>query len=506
MTTLASKISDVQAALETLARQHKVPGASLGILHGSELVEFVTGVANRNTGVPVTTNTLFQIGSNTKVYTATLVMQLVDEGLVDLDAPVKKYLPKLKLADGKALEVITVRHLMTHTSGIEGDYFDDFGRGDDGIEKFVGSLKDIGQIYQPGVMWSYCNTGWTLLGHLVEKLRGEPYHKVLRDKLLTPIGASATTVLMEEMLARSCAVGHIALPGAEPFVPPMVIMSPSHAPAGSMTSSTPAEVLRFVRMHLNGGRAKDTTRILSAGSVKAMQQPQAKLPESSLGTAMGLGWILSEWDGERVIGHGGGTIGQVSFLQILPDRPFGVCLLTNSTSGGALWRELSRYLYHEFADVRPPEVPSAPEVPPTLDLSKYTGAYTRLGIDIDVSVENEQLVGEMKSTGALASLAGPPQKIAARPIDKEIFLANLSGEDTIVQFLDFDRSGRPRYMHVGGRVSRRVQDGASAPPSNRRSKSQPKRGSAKKSRPKRSTARKKAKPARRKAAGRRRKR
>jgi CubicO group peptidase (beta-lactamase class C family) len=460
MPTLASKISDVQAALETLARQHRVPGASLGIIHGDELVEFATGVANKNTGVPVTPATLFQIGSNTKVYTATLVMQLVDEGLVDLDAPVKKYLPELRLADAKAREAVTVRQLLTHTSGIEGDHFEDFGRGDDGIEKFVGSLKNIGQIYAPGEMWSYCNTGWTMLGRLVEKLRGKPYHKVLREKLLAPIGAHATTILMEEMLARSCAVGHVVVPGAQqPIVPPTVMMSPSHAPAGSMTTSTPAEVLRFVRMHLNGGRARDTTQVLSEASVKAMQQPQIKLPESSPGNAMGLGWILSEWEGERVIGHGGGTIGQLSFLQVLPDRPFGVCLLTNSTTGGALWRELSRYLFPEFADVKPNEIPSVPEIAPKLDLSKYTGSFRRLGLNVDLKVDAGALVGELRPTGSLAKLGNPPQPVTLRPVNKDLFLANMSGEEMPAQFLDFDRTGRPRYLHVGGRVGRRVDDG-----------------------------------------------
>ncbi len=203
MATLASKIVDVQTALDALARQHKVPGAALGIASGDERIELVSGVANVNTGVPVTTSTLFQIGSNTKVYTATLVMQLVDEGLVDLDAPVRKYLPELKLGDPKAAPKITVRMLLTHTSGIEGDYFVDHGRGDEGIERYVEALSGIGNVYPPGEMWSYCNSGWVVAGRLVEKLRGAPYHKVLHDRLLTPIGAATTTLLMEEMLARS---------------------------------------------------------------------------------------------------------------------------------------------------------------------------------------------------------------------------------------------------------------------------------------------------------------
>ncbi len=462
MATLASKIVEVQAALEALAKQHKVPGASLGIMSGDERVEFSTGVANMNTGAPVTPSTLFQIGSNTKVYTATLVMQLVDDGLIELDAPVKRYLPGLELGDRKARDAITVRMLLTHTSGIEGDYFEDYGRGDDGIERYVESLKEIGQIHSPTEMWSYCNSGWVLLGRLVEVMRDQPYHQVLRERLLKPIGAHRTTVLMEEMLATSCAVGHMVTPDAPaPVVPPSVMMSPSQAPAGSMTASTTAEVLAFVRMHLDGGRARDGTPVLSAKNAKAMQQPQAKLPRSSLGDAMGLGWILADWDGERMIGHGGGTIGQQSFLHVLPDRRFAVVLLTNSTGGGFLWRDLGRYVVSEFAGVHMPELPKLPEVPPKVDLTKYVGEYRRLAIEMDLTTEDGTLVAEVKGTGPLASLA-PPQKGVGRPIDREVFLINISGADTIAQFMDFDRNGRPRYLHVGGRVSRRIGDGAVA--------------------------------------------
>src|SRR5207302_5133090 len=192
-------------------------------------------------------------------------MQLVDQGKVDLDAPAKKYVPELKLTDSAAEKAITVRMLLTHLSGIEGDYFDDFGRGDDGLAKYVESFATLGQIYSPGEMWSYCNSGFCLAGLIVEKVTGEPYHKVLREKLLTPLYCPATTVLMEEMLAHSCAVGHMVPgPGKEPVVPPRVMMSPSHAPAGSMTTSTPREVMRFVRMHLDDGKAPDGKRVLSA--------------------------------------------------------------------------------------------------------------------------------------------------------------------------------------------------------------------------------------------------
>lgn len=456
MTTVVSKLTDIQARLDALARQHKVPGASLGVMSGDEVLEFTTGVANKNTGVPVTSDTLFQIGSNTKLYTTTLVMQLVDEGKVDLDSPVKRYVPELKLADAKGAETVTVRQLLTHTSGIEGDYFDDFGRGDDGIERYVASLENIGSVYAPAEMWSYCNSGFVLAGRLVEKITGDPYHKVLRERILAPLGLPRTTVLMEEMLAHSCAVGHIIPPeGNEPVVPPRVMMSPSQAPAGSMTVSTPREVIGFVRMHLDGGTARDGKRVLSADAVKAMQQPQAKLPRSSLGEAMGLGWLLSSWGGERVIGHGGGTIGQLSFLQCLPDRRIAVVLLTNSMTGGFLWRDLGRWLFDEVAGVKMPVLPKPPAEPPDVDLKRYVGTYRRHGVDIELAVKDGSLAGKITYTGALSDIS-PAQEVSVRAIDDELFEAKLRAGEAIMHFMEFDGRGRPRWLHMGGRVSRRV--------------------------------------------------
>src|SRR5262249_30889547 len=148
-----------------------------------------------------TTDSLFQIGSITKIFTTTLVMQLVDAKLVDLDAPVQRYVPDFELAEAGAAARITVRHLLTHTSGIEGDYFEDFGRGDDSIERYVASLENIGLIHPTGAMWSYCNTGFVIAGRLVECATGLPFHEALQSRILDAVGLNHTTVLLERMLA-----------------------------------------------------------------------------------------------------------------------------------------------------------------------------------------------------------------------------------------------------------------------------------------------------------------
>jgi len=131
--------------LAELARKHGVPGAALGILRGDEVVQVSAGVLNKATGTPVTDDSVFQIGSITKTWTATMAMQLVDEGRLDLDAPIADVLPDLRLSDPDVTKQVTLRHLLTHTSGIDGDVFTDTGRGDDCVATYVDRLDEVAQ-------------------------------------------------------------------------------------------------------------------------------------------------------------------------------------------------------------------------------------------------------------------------------------------------------------------------------------------------------------------------
>src|SRR3954469_16588990 len=187
----------LEARLAELADKHEVVGASVAVMVGNEITEAVTGTANLRSGLPVSTETVFQIGSITKVYTATLVMQLVDEGLVDLDAPVRTYLPEFRLGDETAASAITVRQLLSHTSGIDGDVFDEFGRGDECVEKYVDAMAALAQTSDPGAFFSYCNAGYVVLGHIVERLRHCSWDAALRTYLLEPLGLADTVTLPE---------------------------------------------------------------------------------------------------------------------------------------------------------------------------------------------------------------------------------------------------------------------------------------------------------------------
>src|SRR6202453_4227571 len=136
--------------LRDLATKARVPGATLGIWSDDQEVLAAHGVLNRATQVPVTADSLFQIGSITKIWTATMIMQLVDEGLLSLDMTVADALPGIRLGTADIGGQVTVWHLLTHTSGIDGDIFTDTGRGDDCIERYVGELGGDAQVLPPG--------------------------------------------------------------------------------------------------------------------------------------------------------------------------------------------------------------------------------------------------------------------------------------------------------------------------------------------------------------------
>jgi CubicO group peptidase (beta-lactamase class C family) len=456
MTTLVARLTDIQDRLDALARRHAVPGATLAVALDDELLDFATGVINVNTGVTTTPDTIFQIGSNPKLFTTTLVMQLVDSGDVDLDQPVRRYLSDFSLADPASAE-ITVRQLLTHTSGIQGDYFKSFGRGDEAIERLVASLVDIDLVHPPGQLWSYCNTGFVVAGRLAEVITGSAYHELLRRRICNPLGLAQTTVLVEEMVAQRGAVGHVPGPDGRPRVPPVVVMGYAQAPAGSMTTATAAELARFVQMHLQGGTGPDGSQVLSSDSVRAMQQVQVRRPPiSTAPLTQGLGWLMEEWDGKRLIGHGGGTIGQLSFLQAVPDDNLVVALLTNSMTGGLLWRDLGRWLFEDLVGIRMPDTPTASGPAPDLPLDRYAGVYERLGVRHEITVEHGGLLVNTELTGSLAEWqqGATPPPFRLRALDQERFATRLDGLDTVAVFEEFDR-GRPQYFFTG-RAARRT--------------------------------------------------
>ncbi|MDN5854817.1 MAG: beta-lactamase family protein, partial [Actinomycetia bacterium] len=404
----------LEQRLPELLEEYKVPGAAVAVMAGDEVFETAAGVLSKATEVEATTDSVFQIGSITKVWTATLVMQLVDEGKIDLDATVRTYLPDFAIGDSDAASRITVRQLLSHSSGFEGDIFTDTGTGDDCVEKYVATLSDTPQLFAPGEMFSYNNAGYCVLGRVVEVLRDKPFDSCVRDHLLTPMQLKYAANGPYEAILYRAAVGHLEPePGADPEPAPIWALVRSNAPAGSMLAMRPRDLLGFARMHLGGGEGPDGEQVLSPASVKAMQERQVELPDLGLmGNAWGLGWEIFDSDGGTVIGHDGNTIGQAAFLRMVPGKDVAVALLTNGGNPYALYTEIFGKVLHELAGIELSPMPTPQADSPAVDASRYVGTYSSSLIDSVVSVDDDGRVWlERNPKGIAVEFGEKPETI-----------------------------------------------------------------------------------------------
>ncbi|NEB81025.1 serine hydrolase, partial [Streptomyces sp. SID14478] len=443
-----------QRRLAELAARHRVPGAVLGIRRGADVVEAAYGVLNKDTGVATTTDSLFQIGSITKVWTATMVMQLVDEGRLDLDAPLTDVLPGLRLSDPATTQKVTMRHLLTHTSGIDGDVFTDTGRGDDCLEKYVEQLDGAAQNHPLGATFSYCNSGYVLAGRVIEQLTGMTWDRALRERLCAPLGLAHTVTLPEEALRFRTAIGHAAEGEEDPRPAPVWGLNRSAGPAGLITA-TAADVLAFARMHLAAGAAPDGSRVLSPEAARVMTEQQVALPDPhTLGDSWGLGWIRFDVGGRRLIGHDGNTIGQSAFLRILPDEDLAVTLLTNGGAAHDLYLELFREIFAELADVALPQPLEPPVVRPAVDVSRHLGRYERAGARIEILDGPDGPLLRHTATGPLAELVPQAvQEFALETVSEDLYLLRQPGSRTWTPVTFYALPTGERYVHFGVRAT-----------------------------------------------------
>ena len=446
--------------LPELIARYGVPGAAVGVLAGGEVVDVAAGVLNKATGVAATADSVFQIGSITKVWTATLVMQLVDEGRVDLEAPVRRYVPGFRLASESAAAAITVRQLLNHTAGFEGDIFTDTGTGDDCVAKFVEVLADVPQLFPPGERFSYNNAGYCLLGRVVEVLRDKPYHQCLRDHLFGPLGLTHAATGADEAIMFRAAIGHVRPEPDGEYVPaPVYSLARSNAPAGSALAMRARDLLAFAAMHLAHGSAADGTQVLSPGAVKAMRQRQVTLPKLALmGDAWGLGWELMDTGAGTLIGHDGSTIGQNAFLRTVPEQGVAVALLSNGGDTISLYRDVLGGLLRQVAGVDLPPLPVPPERPQRIDAARFVGTYTNRLADLAVSQDPDdgRIWLDLTPRGLFEEMGEQRQRTELVHLHDDTLIP-VQAQDGLHMphaFVGDDGTGRALYVHIGRAIRR----------------------------------------------------
>lgn len=456
----------LQEELERLADAHGVPGAAAAIAVDGRTTEAATGVVSTRSGVPVTSDTLFMAQSVTKMLTASLVMQLVDDGVVGLEDPVQRHLPGFRTADAAASRALTVRHLLTHTGGFDGDLWTATTVGPDALERFVDDVVGrAGQHAAPGERFSYSNAGYGVLGRLVEVLRGLTYEEAVRRHLAAPLGIAELAFSADQALAFRTAIGHVPDPsGAAPRpLRSWAQMPPSNPAAGNQLAVSARGLLAFATMHLQDGAGPDGGTVLSPASARLMRarhvdHPAALGPRSS----HGLGWWRS---GDAVVEHGGGATGIASLLRVAPRDGVAAVVMTNGEGGDALARELLAPWFGPPDE--PPQLPPSPLGPagtPVPDPRRYLGRYEHRSARVEVTGHGEGGLRmtttpqhEVLEMAARAGTEAPVRVADLVPLGGDVFVTDEVGrEPRRVELGGHDDAGRADWLFDGGRAVPRV--------------------------------------------------
>jgi CubicO group peptidase (beta-lactamase class C family) len=436
--------------LPQLIDRANVPAASVAVSINGNVARSASGVLSTATGVTATVDSVFQIGSITKVWTATLIFQLVDEGKVDIDDLVTQYVPNFRTANPKLSSQIRVRHLLSHTSGIEGDIWLDTGRGANALELYVDLLVNVKNLFPPGMMYSYSNAGYSVLGRVVEVVRQRPFDDCLREYLIGPLKLAYTAVDAEEAIRYRAAIGHLG-PQNDPA--PFWSLFHSAAPAGASLSTTARDLLTFVEMHMSEGRIGSEKTLLTPASVAQMQQRQVERPGLGyFGSASGLGWEFFDQSDEPVFGHDGATLGQESYLRVLPARDVSIAILTNGGNSAKLANILLEGIYTKLGvQTRPLPIPSQWTTVAT-EPERFIGVYESTLYDSDVSkTADGRLWVTTIPKGVARALGESDTTVEILPISEDTFVAatKTAGRTQAYAFIGADPDGRAQFLHRG---------------------------------------------------------
>ena len=474
--TLAADASpQFRAVVEALVasmQAHQVPGAAIGLLAGDREEHATVGLASLSSMRPVTPETLFQIGSVSKTYTATVIWRLIDEGALALDRPVRTWIPGLTLMDEGVAAKLTIGNLPDHSAGFYGDEGFDTGDDDEAIARYVADrLPHLPQIFPLGAFFSYNNAGFTLLGRLIEVVTGTTYNAAMRNLLFGPLGLDDTLLDHEAVLRRAYADGHIALPiNGRPAVAvdTRLWLPRSTDQAGGIWATT-RDVLRYARLHLAAGTVAGPANVVSPDSLRQMREPV--LPVPGVPMQMGRDWFVKDMAGLRAFWHAGDTNGQHAEFVAIPAQQFALIVLTNGQGGGMLAAAAALdAALAQFPVLKPlvgklgvahALLAPAGALTVTLsadDLAAYAGRYADLGQVLTftrsaegLTVKGEHLDQPESWEPAIHAPASPAQGTPVTFLAKDLGLAN----GAYVPFVR-DASGRVQWVSSGLRLVPRV--------------------------------------------------
>ncbi len=369
--------TQVAAALERFIahelQDKQLPAISVALVDGNQIVwARGFGYADPKNKVPATATTVYRIGSVSKLFTDIGIMQMVERGKVDLDAPVSNYLPDFKPAN-QFSKPVTLRQLMSHRSGLlreppVGHYFDDT---QPSIAATVRSMSGHPLIYEPETRVKYSNAGITVAGYVLEALNNRPFAAYMKESVLKPMGLESSAFEREPGISKNLAKAFIWTYDGHVF--PAPTFEPGIAPAGSMYS-TVTDLARFITVLLNDGRGP-AGQVMKPETLKSMWEPQFQQRDPR---NFGIGFILGNLDGHRMVGHSGAVYGFATELEAMPDDNIGAVAVTTMDSANGVTihivQEALRLMLAAKAGKPLPEIRTTEPVPAEL-ARKLAGRY-----------------------------------------------------------------------------------------------------------------------------------
>jgi CubicO group peptidase (beta-lactamase class C family) len=440
------KFDAIASLAEAKMREYGVPGVAIGVVAAGTTTTRGLGITNVEDPLPVTAHTVFPIASISKTFAATAMMRLVEQGKVDLRAPVQRYIPDFRVADSIVSRDVTVWHLLTHLGGWEGQVSGP-DRGSETLANFLTTITELPQIAPPGAAWSYNNAGFSIAGRVIENVTGAPINRAIRDLVFTPLGLEHAGTTSNEFIVQRFAAGHFTRNGTPALQRPFGA-SASVTAGGVGLCIT--DLMAYARFHMGDGTVNGQ-RVLTRESLQMMQTAQS--PKQATDDSIGLAWHIRHVAGIRTLSHGGTLGGHILLLEIVPERNFAIAILTNSSVGWRLIQDVERealrsYLGASYAVNQAiahrglvETLPSVQPLPRQPDFAPYVGTYTRPSSSYVVRADS----GKLFVDNHLVTFFGPDRVML------------LDGPDA-GQSMEFvrDAGGRVNWIRVVGRVAVRA--------------------------------------------------
>jgi CubicO group peptidase (beta-lactamase class C family) len=450
-------LSDFVAATAT---KLGIPGVAVGVLANGHDDIACHGTTSLENPLPVDPDTLFVLGSVSKTFTATTLMRLVGNGKVDLGAPVRNYVPELRLKDEQAASQITVLNLLNHTSGLDWGFTSDTGEGDDALARYVEKMNELELLAPPGARASYSQAGYNLIGRVIERVTGLSFERAVASLVFEPLGLKQSFFARDDVMTRRFSVGHNQDEDGTFAIARLWRRWRGENPGGGVVSSA-SDLLQWARFHLGDGRAENGERVLAAKLLERMQQPTVELRGSSLGDAIGICWFLRDVGGVRTISHGGSANGQFADLVLAPKRGFAAVALSNAFPEGPAFNKtvvkwaLETYLGAREAELKPRPYDEA-------RAHEVVGAYGNEVMTMDVTSDGTSILMDVRMKPRIREAADkelppdyPPFEIGLAG-DNDEYIVTSGGMKGLRGVFTRDESGAIVGLDLAGRLASRL--------------------------------------------------